>query len=367
MVAVLDACLLGALSPLLPEFERRLGLSSDLSGLLVGSYSIGLLVGSVPAGLLTSRIGPKATALAGLALLSASSIAFALAETYWLLVAARALEGVGSALAWTAVPSWLVAVFAPERRGRVFGFVFGASFVGLTVGPGLGSIASVVGIDAVFFGIAAVVATTGLAAWKIPGPAPLGVRPLVAYLELAGKQGLPYTLWLLSLPGVLSGLLTVSGPLQLGDRDLHATEIGAVFVVAALVQGVLSPIIGRWCERVRVEVPLALALSTAGVGAIALAYVADTTAFAAAIVVTSAAYGVVLVPATMMLAAAVDRAREDQPLGFALMNLVFAPANIVGALLAGSLRGVAGDAAVFWVFAVICLGTFVFGLLRRRC
>ena len=55
--------------------------------------------------------------------------------------------------------------------------------------------------------------------------------------------------WLVALPSVLSGALDVLAPLRLDELGASGIAVGAVFLVAAAVEAVVSPAIGRLSDR----------------------------------------------------------------------------------------------------------------------
>src|SRR6266508_4505521 len=67
---------------------------------------------------------------------------FRLAESAWVLYAARFGQGVGSSLAWTGGLAWLVAAAPRGRRGELIGIAMGAAVAGALLGPVLGGVAS---------------------------------------------------------------------------------------------------------------------------------------------------------------------------------------------------------------------------------
>src|ERR1700689_4104807 len=100
LVAVLvfvDTMLFAALTPLLAHFARELRLSKFDAGMLAGADALGALIGGLPGGFAAVRIGPRRAVLAGLALMGVSSVGFALAGSFDTLLAARMLQGLGSA------------------------------------------------------------------------------------------------------------------------------------------------------------------------------------------------------------------------------------------------------------------------------
>src|ERR1700733_9118071 len=89
ILLITDMMFLTAIPPLLPFYARRFGFGVGTAGVLAGSYAAALLLTSLPAGLLIARIGVKRGVLIGVTLLGLSSLAFGLAPTVGLLVAAR--------------------------------------------------------------------------------------------------------------------------------------------------------------------------------------------------------------------------------------------------------------------------------------
>lgn len=95
----------------------------------VGYAELGLLmtvfygvsgVGQAIAGFVVDRIGARTVLVAGLALLSASMLAFAMAPSYWVLLALMPLAGVGNCVFHPADYSILSASVSPRRMGRAF-------------------------------------------------------------------------------------------------------------------------------------------------------------------------------------------------------------------------------------------------------
>ena len=78
-IVLVDTVFYAALTPLVPYFNEEFGLSKAAVGVLSGAYGAGVLVGSAPGAYLASRAGVKAAAIAGLILMSLTSLAFGLA------------------------------------------------------------------------------------------------------------------------------------------------------------------------------------------------------------------------------------------------------------------------------------------------
>lgn len=82
--------------------------------------------------------GQKRVYTIGFAIFGASSLACAFAPSFWLLVAARAIQGLGSAMLMSSSPAIITDVFPGRERGRAIGLNGAAVAVGLSAGPVLG-------------------------------------------------------------------------------------------------------------------------------------------------------------------------------------------------------------------------------------
>ena len=123
----------------LPSIGTDLG--SGTSGLqwVVEAYSVVFAALLLTGGTLGDRYGRRRVYLAGLALFTAGSVLCALAQDIEVLVAGRAVQGVGAAALSPGTLSILRHVFTePGERARAIGINSGVSGAGLAVGPVLG-------------------------------------------------------------------------------------------------------------------------------------------------------------------------------------------------------------------------------------
>jgi DHA2 family methylenomycin A resistance protein-like MFS transporter len=106
---------------------------------VVSSYTIAFAAFILTAGALGDRVGAKRIFMAGFAIFTAASLACALASTAIVLVAARAMQGLGAA---TLVPNSLALLshaYPDERgRGRAVGIWAAGASVALVSGPPIG-------------------------------------------------------------------------------------------------------------------------------------------------------------------------------------------------------------------------------------
>src|SRR4051794_21860490 len=171
-IVFVDTMFFAALTPLLPHYADELGLSKAGAGLLAASYPLGAFLGAIPSGMTAARVGVKPTVVIGLLALAVTSTAFGLASEAWQLDAARLLQGVASAFAWTGALAWLVGAAPAERRGALIGSAFGAAIAGALFGPVIGGIASHAGTGTTFSAVAGPAGgVSGLGAVFPPRPA----------------------------------------------------------------------------------------------------------------------------------------------------------------------------------------------------
>jgi MFS family permease len=115
LMVVLDATIVNVA---LPHIQSSLGFSSSELSWVLNAYVLtfgGLLLLGARTG---DLVGRRRTFLAGIGLFSLSSLAGGFALTSWMLLAARAVQGVGGALAAPAALALLTTIF-PEGSERV--------------------------------------------------------------------------------------------------------------------------------------------------------------------------------------------------------------------------------------------------------
>jgi MFS family permease len=362
-IVLVDTIFYAALYPLVPYFEDEFGLSKSVVGVLSGAYGAGVLVGSAPGGFLASRSGVRVTALVGLTLMSVTSVMFALADTTWLLVLARFVGGFGSALSWVAAFTWLVDRAPEERRAELIGVMVSSAVVGALLGPVLGSVAATVGLLPAFAAVA--LAGVAIAVWAAlePAPASTGNVALLPALRTLWQPLLLTSLWFIGLSPLLFSALAVLVPLDLHRLGWGVTAVGAVFLLSAIFEATVHPLLGRWSDHSGYRPPVFVGL-LASIGILLLlTWVENPWVIGLLVVLAAGAFNATLVPGTALFSRGTEKAGMDRAVAFAITNFAWASGYAVGAPFGGFLADLRGDALSYLSLTVVCLLTIV--ALRR--
>ena len=348
-----------AIVPLVPAFAHRFSLSPLQSGVLLASASVAILLVSVPAGMIGERLGARRVTLAALAVLAVADAGQGLAGTFWELLAARTLFGVGFGALWTTGVAWLTEA-ARDHQSQVLSLTVTTAGLGAVAGPAFaGVLVQRYGLAAPFAVAAAV--TVILGAWlalepsgsgRSPAPAQATVRALAAAMR---ERRVSASLALMGLGGLLGGAVNLLVPLQLHQNGVTTAAIGAAFAASAVLFIASSAAVAHLGDRA----------AQAGVGAVATAIaaailvivlVSTSTAAVVAFLVVRGPVSAVIYTVTFPLGV---RGGREAGIGVAtmaaLLNIVWALSTLVAPIVAGALAQTAGPRAAYGLVAVLCL------------
>lgn len=125
---------------LAPEIGREIALDASSLGLMTGAYFLTFSAFQLPLGLLLDRYGPRRVESALLLIAAAGALAFAWAESTAMLIAGRALIGLGVSACLMAALKANVQFFDPRRIPLVNGLILSAG--------GLGAVAATAPVQA---------------------------------------------------------------------------------------------------------------------------------------------------------------------------------------------------------------------------
>ena len=358
VVVFADTALFAAITPILPDLVDEFDLSKSDAGILFGAYPAGVFAAAVPSGLMAARMGVRPTVLAGLALMGVASLGVAFASSEVLLDLARFLQGAGSAVSWSGAFGWLAGAAPRERRGELLGQALAAAIVGALLGPVLGTAAHAIGRGAMF--TATAVGAFSLIVWalRMAPSAPEG-GTLASLWGAARDPRVRAAMWLVTLPGLVFGTMSVLVPLRLDELGAGAVVIGGTWVAAGTLEALVSPIVGRLSDRVGRILPAIFGVAATGVMIALLPWPEVTWLLVVLVVLTAPSIGVLWAPAMALLSDGAEHHGIAQGLAFALMNLAWAAGEAIGAAGSARVADATEDAVPYVVLAAVCAVTVV--------
>jgi len=231
----------------LPTIERSLHLS--VSGLewIVSSYLLVLGGLLVVGGRIADIYGRRRTFLAGLVIFTLASLAAGLAGSGGMLIAARAVQGLGAALTMPAALAIVAATFTnPRERTTALGISGAIGALGLALGPVLGGVISqhlhwgwIFLINVPLGAVTLAIAVPFVAESRADSPAPSGV---------AGSR-LATAMARLDVPGLVASALSlfalIYALIEGSDKGWTSPLIIGSFTVAAVALAIFLAIESR--------------------------------------------------------------------------------------------------------------------------
>jgi MFS transporter, DHA1 family, multidrug resistance protein len=343
----------GLVFPVLPLFARSFGVGNDGAGLLIGAFGVARLVGDLIGGSIIDRKGERWTAVTGMASLALCSAATGAAPNFVLAVVFWALAGVGSAVVFASLYSYLLKAAPADRVGRTLSFFYGAFNAGVIAGGAVGGfLAERFGLDAPLYAYAFIL-VVGIAAYirfvpSLPAGSSVEHKNLESEAEGRGSEGRPPSSSardLLKVPGFITTLFVNLTYLWIvaaifntliplfANQELAMSPgaIGAMFAVGVAVEfivlfpaGSLADRLGRRMVLLPSLIGLAIVtavLGTASSGPVLTLFFAVLAIFSGFAGVPPAAMLADIVPAAQS-GRAVGIFRFSGDIGFALAPLI---------------------------------------------
>ncbi len=216
----------------LPTLAQTFNASFQQVQWVVLAYLLAITTLIVSVGRLGDMIGRKRLLLAGLALFTAASALSGLAPNLWLMIAARAAQGIGAAIMMALAMAFVGETVPKEKTGRVMGLLGTMSAVGTALGPSLGGLLIAgLGWQAIFLINIPLGLIALLLAWRALPADRRNPAAAPARFDIAGTLLLALTL------GAYALAMTVDrgafGPLTLALLLAAALGIGLFILVEA--------------------------------------------------------------------------------------------------------------------------------------
>ncbi|MDQ3862081.1 MAG: MFS transporter, partial [Actinomycetota bacterium] len=152
-------------------------------------------------------------------------------------------------------------------------------------------------------------------------------------------------------------------PLELDGFGWGAAAVGAVFLVSALSEAAVHPLLGRWTDRSGYLSPARAGLFASVGILLGLPWVGSPWVLGLLVVLAGGAFNATLVPGTALFSRGTEKAGMDQALAFGVTNFAWASGYAVGAPLGGTLADFRGDTLSYLFLTAVCLLSLL--LLRR--
>lgn len=355
-----DTVFFSVLAPLLPHYVSSLGLTEAQAGVLSGCYAIGTLVAALPAGVLVARTGPRTAVLFGLSTLGCSTAVFATSPGAWVIDAARFAQGVSGAVIFSGALVWIISATPMRNRGAAIGTATGAGVFGALSGPLLGGLAASIGVGVAFGAMIGVVGLLAVAAMSLPDAGEGNVSSWRDMANVLRRRTVATGGVLLLAPGICFGVLGVVAPLRIDSIGGGAGLIAGAYAASAVIEGSLSPFIGRRSDQVGRRRPYLAGVGICAAAVLCLAVAPSVETVLVAFLVSGVGAALCVVPGFAFVSDSAMAFSAHQGIAVGLANMAWSGGQAVGALSGGALAWSSGYAAPLLATFVLLLATLMF-------
>jgi MFS family permease len=252
--------------------KQDLGANEFLVGAVIAGFAIGRLIFDIPAGFLADRLGLSRTMILGLGILFGASLLAGFASSYWVLLGARVLEGIGSSIYVSAAIAFVLLSSDAAKRGTNIGSYQSILMLGPIIGPVIGApIAAFSGYNAPYFAFAAMVLVAAIIISFFSQQRKFNIEKvqehehgntqasMSVYLNTAAIATFGFAF-------LRSGVYTTGMPLfAYGSLTLSVFDVGIILTMASLANLISSFFSGRLTQMYGMQRPLFAAILISGV------------------------------------------------------------------------------------------------------
>lgn len=366
----------GILAFILPIYGRELGASALEVGAFFSAFSVVPVLVRPFLGRALDRWGRRPFLLMGLAGYLTAVLAFAIADSVWMLTVARFLQGIGAAFLWLTAYTMVADLAAAGGRGLSFGLIDEATNRGAIIGTTMGfalifSLQRAGSTDwpTVWWMLFAVYSLTTIGALGIAWRGTRETRPPVpgdASTSRAISRRLFTLMGIVLLTGASSAMVWPLLMIFLQD-SLHAEVVGLAlaYLPAALISSFLPSRMGRVSDRFGRRKPMILGLLVGAAASALIPHLRSLAALAGLWAVESAGYAA-SIPAERAFVA--DIAGEDvRGTSYGLYTFAYFLGAALGPLAGGWLYDQVGPATPFYLnTAVLAFGALLVAVALRE-
>ena len=253
--------------PLLPFYAQEMGGGGLWVGILVSAFSLAQLLSAPLWGRVSDRHGRRPALLIGLGAAAVSYVVFAFAQSLWILLLSRLVQGAGGGTVGV-LQAYVADATEPRDRAKSLGWLSAATNAGVAIGPVLGSTSLSLGRAAPGLLAAGLCLVNMAFAWAYlrethaPGshdpalPPPQRGRDVAAHVFTRPGDPAPRLIWIYAVGmGAFAGFTAVLALFLAARFDVTAKNIGYVFmwtgVVSVLVRAFVLGRMVDWLGEAR--------------------------------------------------------------------------------------------------------------------
>ena len=338
--------------------------------ILMSAFTAAQLLSAPAWGRFSDRHGRRPALLVGLTAACVAYVVFAFANSIWLLLLSRIVQGAGGGTVGV-IQAYVADSVEPDSRAKALGWLSAATNVGVAIGPALGGMALKFGRSGPGLAAAGLCLINIFFAWKFLRESrdmteahekkPRASRTVIAHVITHPGEPAPRLIWIYAIAmGAFSGLMAILA-LFLADRFgvskdkiwIFYTYVGVISVITRA--GILGRMVDRYGEAQLSRIGLAL-LAT-GLATLPLARGYFGLAIAVALIPLGTAFTFPCV--TSMLSRVISS--RERGLYMGVQQTFGGLSRVIIPLWAGFSYDHFGKAVPFFTSAVLVFGMIVLG------
>jgi MFS family permease len=374
----LDVLGLGVLIPVLPYYARQFNTDAATVGWLSVSFSLAMFCTSPFLGALGDRIGRRPVILFNILGSSFAYFLFGWANTLWLLMLARVLEGVTGGSVSTS-QAYIADITPPEDRMKRFGLIGAVFGLGFILGPAFGGLLSKISLAAPAYAAGTLCLLAAIFGFFfLPESLPpekrraqsigLGdLNPLTKILDALSRASIRSILIAIFVVNVgFSGLQSNFAVFTLHRFNMGPVENSYIFIYIGVLSIFMQGLVVRrlpkhWNPLVIIEVGLTMS----AIGFLGIAWSREVWHLFPAIAVMAFGNGVAAPSMTALVSKRVDAREQGTILGST--QGILSATRIFGPLYAGYVFDWLGSGSPYWIGALLTmLGVWIIYRFRNN-
>ena len=357
--------------PLMPFYARDMGGGGLVVAILMSAFTAAQLLSAPLWGRFSDRYGRRPALLVGLTAAGIAYVVFAFANSIWLLLLSRIVQGAGGGTVGV-IQAYVADSVEPDNRAKALGWLSAATNVGVAIGPAIGGAALAFGRSGPGLAAAALCLVNIFFAWRflpesrdmteVHDKKPRAPRTVIAHVFSHAGEPAPKLIWIYAIAmGAFSGLMAILA-LFLADQFgvgkdqiwIFYTYVGVISVVTRA--GILGRMVDRYGEAHLSRIGLTL-LAT-GLATLPLARGYILLAIAVALIPLGTAFTFPCV--TSMLSRVISSRERGVYMG--VQQTFGGLARVIVPLWAGFSYDHLGRGVPFFTSALLVFGTIMLGV-----